>query len=175
VTLVSFNAKPITVSSNRLEWTTAQEEAGTSFTAERSGDAKTFTTLAVVTGRGMTTGSEYQLEDTAPFEGDNYYRLKVQAPTGATRYSQTVRIQRGSQPTIVAGVAVYPNPAQDWVTIQCTDATLLGTTAVVVDLNGRAMQELVLVSETHLDIRSWAAGVYVLRLPGGQSIRIIKQ
>ena len=172
VTLLAFDAKYINISLNQVSWVTAHEETGTQFTVERNGDAKTFKSIGVVTGRGIFTGSEYRFQDRAPLEGNNYYRLKNRKPNGEESYSRTVLVRNAG--TQAAGVVVFPNPSYDWVTIRCTQQGLLGSRAVLVDINGRVMQELMLDKETLLDIHAWPAGVYALRLADGNTIRIVK-
>ncbi len=172
VTLLAFGAKQINASLNRVEWKTAHEDPGTMFTVERSGDAKTFKSLGTVAGRGIFTGSEYQFDDVAPLEGNNYYRLKNQEPNGKESFSQTVLVRSEGMQNAV--VTVFPNPASDWVTIRSTDG-LLGSKAILVDMNGRVMKELVVAKVTVLDIHQLAAGVYVLRLVDGSSLRIVRK
>ena len=173
VKILAFNATHINTSLNRVEWKTAFEEAGTLFTVERSSNGNTFNSLGTVTGRGIFSGSEYMFDDHAPLEDVNYYRLQSAELNGNKSYSSILKIKNtgARKPAI----EVFPNPAHDLIAIRCIDIKLLGSNAVLTDMNGRVMKAFVLQRETSMNITDWAAGVYVLRASAGNSIKIVKK
>lgn len=168
--LLSFSAKHVGETTNQLDWATGEEEGSTTFTIERSGDAKSFTAIGVVSGKG--SGSGYRFMDKQPLTGDNYYRLQVKE-AGKSSYSQTVLV-KGSDVTTTA-VALRPNPATDRVVIRCNNAALEGSRASVWGARGRLMKTFVLEAETVWDVSEWTAGVYLLRLADGSTLRLVKQ
>ena len=172
LTLIAFSGQNISNSLNRLEWTTAKEEPDTRYTIERSGDGIAFAAIGTVTGQGMTGGS-YQLDDNAPLQGDNYYRLNILEAGPAEQFSNTVLIKGAV--AIGNDVTVGPVPATDQVVIRCTGQALLGREASVVDMDGRVMLRFVLQPETVVDVQQWAAGIYILRLPDGSGVRIVRK
>ncbi|RYD53611.1 MAG: T9SS type A sorting domain-containing protein [Sphingobacteriales bacterium] len=171
VELLHFSARRVGESINQLDWTTGAEEAGMRFRVERSSDAKTFTSIGAVSGKGP--GSAYRFMDAAPLLGDNYYRLQVPAVSGEVRYSQTVLV-KGFESASSGTVVLAPNPATDRVTIVCTDKALQGSQATIWSAEGRLMHTFVLERETTLDVHNWAVGVYLLRIQDGSTLRLIK-
>lgn len=168
--LLHFSARRVGETTNQLDWATGEEEAETSFAMERSGDAKSFTSIGVISGKGV--GSVYRFMDTAPLAGDNYYRLQVKE-VGKMTYSPVVLVKgRGDRG---ASVELAPNPATEKLRVVCRDKTLEGSQASVWSTDGRMMTSFVLEEETVLDIREWAVGVYLLRLADGNTLRLIKQ
>ena len=173
IKLLAFTAKRIKASLNIVEWKTVFEESGTFFMVERSGDGTTFNALGVVMSKGIFTGSKYLFDDNVPLEGDNYYRLKSTEPNGDKSYSSIVKIKNieGRRTVIEA----FPNPAYDLITIRCLDSKLLGSKAILSDMDGKVIRAFVLQRETLLNINRWAAGVYVLRTADGNTIRIVRK
>ena len=92
-----------------LEWETAGEINNDYMAVERSGDAKFFTEIGKQKGAGNSNMTlRYQLEDTAPLSGINYYRLRQVDYDGTTNYSKIISVNFNGttgQPTI----ALYPN------------------------------------------------------------------
>ncbi len=168
--LLHFSAKHVGEDRNQLDWATGEEEGGSVFVVERSGDARSFAAIGVVSGKG--SGSAYRFEDKQPLTGDNYYRLQVKE-AGKSSYSQTVLV-KGSDVTTTA-VALRPNPATDRVVIRCNNAALEGSRASVWSARGRLIKTFVLEKETVLDVSEWTAGVYLLRLADGSTLRLVKQ
>ena len=170
--LLAFGAQQAGEARNRIEWQTADEEPATRFSVERSGDGKTFSTLGTVAGQDGK-GNAYQLYDEAPLLGNNYYRLQITA-LGNIDYSQTVIVK--NEATKEAGqVTAAPVPATDRIVISCTDRSLQGREAVVLDVQGHLMARFVLAEASVLNVEQWPAGVYLLCMPNGSSLKLVKQ
>ncbi|MCP4460628.1 MAG: T9SS type A sorting domain-containing protein [Cytophagales bacterium] len=93
-----------------LNWSTATELNNDYFDVERSPDGIIYERIGTVDGNGTTKEVRiYNLKDTTPFLGVNYYRLKQVDYDGEFEYSNTIRV---SNNFIRAGleVTVYPNP-----------------------------------------------------------------
>ena len=98
--------------------TTATELNNDYFTVERSVDGITFDEIGIVPGHGTTANSHsYQLLDTNPYKGINYYRLKQTDYDGTTDYSQVVAVSI----EMLGKVSVFPNPASNHINIALAD------------------------------------------------------
>jgi hypothetical protein len=108
IELTSFTAvrKEKTV---MLEWETAGEVNNDYMAVERSGDARFFTEIGKVAGAGNSNSAiNYELEDTVPLSGINYYRLRQVDYDGTTNYSKIISVTFNGE-TGLPTVALYPN------------------------------------------------------------------
>ena len=69
-----------------------------------------------------------------------FYRLKQIDLDGNFKYSNVVRLRYSDKNT--ANSIVYPNPTPGQVTLLVGDNTLVGTVAVVYDINGRVLENI---------------------------------
>lgn len=117
VELLAFTGTSV-MNGNQLDWTTATETNNDYFDLERSNDGIEFTKIATIDGNGNSSSiKEYKFLDANPFEGINYYRLKQTDYNGEYSYSNIISIQSTNSATVL----VYPNPSQDFVTIDISD------------------------------------------------------
>lgn len=88
-----------------LHWETVTEINSSYFAIEKSKDAKSWNLV----GKVNTTGnnSVYSLKDEYPFNGENYYRLKMVDLAGTFEYSSMVSVSMDVENELV----IYPNPA----------------------------------------------------------------
>lgn len=95
----------------QLSWATEGEINNRLFTLERSGDNKNFKVIDSVVGAGNSSEMvEYQLPDTGPLNGINYYRLKQTDNVQRSGYSDTLAIDfHRSGPMLNA--SLYPIPS----------------------------------------------------------------
>ncbi|MEO5999354.1 MAG: endonuclease/exonuclease/phosphatase family protein, partial [Chitinophagaceae bacterium] len=108
VTLTSFSAEP---KGKRvlISWTTASELNNSQFTVERSADGKNFSAISSIKGAGTTNSiSFYQIVDSIPMPGVNYYRLKQYDIDGRQKLSDIVSVNM-SEPANNS-LRIYPNP-----------------------------------------------------------------
>lgn len=93
-----------------LEWRTTEEINSAYFDVQRSTDMHDWQMLRSVTASlGSNTTSAYNLTDSLPEPGLNYYRLKIVDSDGSYTYS---RIRSINFPEF-AWAEVYPNPVDD--------------------------------------------------------------
>jgi len=71
------------------------------------------------------------------------------------------------------GLTVAPNPAVNQIYVTVKDATLIGKTAQVVDIYGRAIATFELQQNNPINISHYAAGVYMIKLENA-AIKFIK-
>lgn len=155
---------------NRIDWATAIETGNNTFEVEHSFNGSIFTTLGTLPGRG--SHSEYSFYDDAPFNGTNYYRLKITDESGAKAYSSIAVVRNNSTG---GRIAITPVPSTTEITIINTDETLNGKAAEVYSMEGRLMANFALQFRQTIDIRSWPSGIYILRLPEGGVMRLVKE
>lgn len=108
IELTSFTATP-KEKSVMLNWETAGEINNDYMAVERSGNAREFTEIGKIAGAGNSNSPlQYQLEDTAPLKGINYYRLRQVDYDGTINYSNIISVNFNATPGIPT-VALYPN------------------------------------------------------------------
>ena len=156
---------------NRLDWTTGIESEGTTFSIERSTDGRNFT--AIGTRNGKDRAADYTFYDEQPLIGTSYYRLRVTESGGNSQYSNIATIFTNS--TGGGAVAISPVPATRSFRITCSDVSLTGQVAIVYNMQGMEVYRMILSADQAIDISGWAAGIYSLKLPGGNMLRLVKQ
>lgn len=171
VKLIGFSGRA-EGASNRLDWQTAVEDMGTTFSIERSNGHTGFELLSVASGKG--SNSMYTFYDRQVPDGTTSYRLKIIEAGGAVTYSSAISILNSGEGN-GAKVSIYPVPASQSLTISCARGSLDGSTAAVHDAQGSVVVTFTLSGTQVLDIRNWAAGVYTLRLADGTALKILKQ
>jgi hypothetical protein len=91
-----------------LDWSTASELRFDHFLVEKSTDGHTFTELGIVAGHGTTRDSHaYQLVDTNPVIGKNYYRLTSVDVDNTKEVFDIIDVHYVNEKNI----QIYPNPA----------------------------------------------------------------
>jgi hypothetical protein len=112
--------------------------------------------------------SGYSYVQVSPAAGVNYYRVKLTSLDGAVVYSPVVTINVGSG--VSSGLSIYPNPASSAVVV-----TVPRAAAAVIEVynsGGGLMQGLATTSSVNtLGIGVWAAGVYVVKVVQGGTVR----
>ena len=161
----------------QLHWQTATEINNSHFEVEWSTDGSDFTPNAsseswikirTVQGRGTTNeAQEYGFLHTYPANGENYYRLRqVDLPAGQTgfdgawEYSKTIQINYELS-TDHAPLAIYPNPANDFITIQNGKT---GDVVEIFNVNGQLVKAIQINSTIQRQsIRDLSSGLYFIR------------
>ncbi|CAN5775048.1 hypothetical protein BH11BAC7_BH11BAC7_31120 [soil metagenome] len=76
-----------------LKWTTASETGNDFFTVERSMDGISFSQIGNINGAGNSSQIlSYHFNDTDPFAGINYYRIKQTDHNGQYSYSKIIAV-----------------------------------------------------------------------------------
>jgi hypothetical protein len=102
-----------------------------------------------------------------------WYRILQTDVNGHTSYSPVIRlIPTGNSGSIL----VYPVPARQIVTLQITGDALLHTKALLMDGAGRPVQAIIINSyNTTINMSNLPAGIYILQLANGTSVKMIKE
>lgn len=152
-----------------LTWATAQERDNAFFQVERSQDGRAFTALGRVAGQGTSTSThEYAYSDAAPLAAHSYYRLRQVDRDGTEHFSAIRTVAAVAEAGARLLATAYPNPTPGRLTLRCTDAAPKTLHVVVSTPVGKVLQTLELplngAAEATLDLTSYPAGVYLLRL-----------
>jgi len=180
---ISLSALPVNLVSfsgtkkdgfNLLQWSTASEQNTRNFEIQRSEDGNDFTAIATISAAGNSDRLlNYQYDDRSLSASPvYYYRLKMVDLDGSAKYSSIVFIKNA----VTLTTTVYPNPAIDHITINISDKSLLNTSAVLSDLNGKVIQRISLTqTSTQVNVSSYTRGMYLLKFNDGTSIKIVKE
>lgn len=168
----SFTAVPGPSCSIVLSWSAAQAQAD-HFRVERSADGKTFNTVPAPVSR---SDEQFSLTDAAPLPGRNIYRLAIAEEGEPLLYSNVITI--ADPCAMPAQLKIYPNPANDAVTVILDHLQDGAATIDLLDITGNVLKTFSVAStENTLDLQSIAPGSYVLRIHNGslqESVRILK-
>lgn len=110
VELVSFQANKAGDQRIRTEWITASETNNDYFTIEKTLDGIHFEEVGRVRSAGNSTHlNHYALEDTNPYSGVSYYRLKQTDVDGSETYSNMVSVHNFE---MLDQLHIVPNPVE---------------------------------------------------------------
>ncbi len=153
VTFSNFDVK-LQESGVLVSWSTASEQNNDHFEVERSGEAKTFSSLGVVKGNGNSNAiSKYQFTDNAPLPGMNYYRIRQVDLDGSVSYSTMRAIENRNAVSVL-----YPNPGKDEVNIR---NVVSGSVITIADKNGRTIKTLKATQkEINIPVAEFGSGIY---------------
>ncbi|MCW3083340.1 MAG: domain containing protein [Bacteroidetes bacterium] len=179
IELLSFDAKTL---DNKVDvsWSTASETNNDFFTLERSADAINFNSVATIQGAGNSTQLlNYRYTDEAPLDGTSYYRLMQTDFNGTSHVSEMVPVTTGT----FSISAVYPNPADDALTIdlhfpqessvEISVKNMLGITLQVTEFSQKEGDQ-----SCTLHLASIPKGIYLLCIKSGDKLyqnKFIKQ
>ncbi|HZZ74547.1 MAG TPA: T9SS type A sorting domain-containing protein, partial [Puia sp.] len=168
--LSDFNALLKNDQTVLLSWFTTEEMNIMDFEVQKSIDGSSWNTIGTVEANdhGSTKGS-HSFTDKNPSNGINYYRLIIQNTDGLTGYSPA----RSIIITSVAGISVFPNPANHIIYISLTDAGT-ETNIMLISSTGQVLSSSVMgqsdKSITTFNIRDYPAGIYFVRIGCGDKI-----
>jgi RHS repeat-associated protein len=176
VTWLYFKGKTVS-KNNLLDWATANEQNTKSFDVERSLNGTVFNKIGNVAAAGNSNQSNnYQYTDPNIDRLNSetmFYRLKQIDLDGNFKYSNIVRLRYVDKNPIHS--IVYPNPTPGQVTILVGDNKLLGTTAVLYDINGRVLENIkISASSQAVDLSRYTNGTYFIKLNNKEVLKIIK-
>jgi uncharacterized repeat protein (TIGR03803 family) len=155
-----------------LLWAVESEQNVSRYEVEKSSNGVNFSLINDVSARNTGIRDSYTTTDLNPFNGDNYYRLKIIDIDGSYSYSKVVRINFSK----AEQVSLQPNPATDFVIVKgLKDYQQIR----VVDMTGRVqLQKNIQQSIEQLDISKLTKGIYIIELiKEGEttSVKLLKQ
>ena len=178
VTLVSFAGR---LNNNiiGLHWETSSEINCKGFYVEKSSNGRNFENIGFVASAGQNGTSnlplQYVLNDLKPFTGNNYYRLQQVDFDGRISFSKSILIRYNGNGI---ALALYPNPAQQFVNVTIQSSITRTATVVINDAQGKILlQQPVQMTngllQLPIDIRSFAAGTYWLELKTKENAPVV--
>jgi hypothetical protein len=164
-----------------VRWTTASEHNSSHFNVERSTDGSSWDLMTTTNAAGNSTITQvYEVKDFDVRAYETiYYRLQQFDQDGASKQYGPVSVSCSDGQN---SWEVFPNPAGNEVTILLKgDYAAEFTQIHITDINGKSMQ-VIQYEQGQLitvDLRSYAPGVYIVRLKDGeqnnQFVRLVKQ
>jgi len=172
VEFISFTGRLLPDNTVRLEWQAIPDQQHDYFEIEKSADGANFISI----GRGPAT-PPYWGTDTAPFTGNNFYRIKQVDKDGTISYSNTIVVYYAQLRSIVS---IYPNPVNDVLHIKLSVAKADQYFISITDLAGRKVQEERLIAtgtelSGDIDMRRQAAQLYILTIRNSKNEHITTQ
>jgi GEVED domain/Secretion system C-terminal sorting domain len=157
-----------------LDWITATEINSNYFAIERSVDGINWEWVLTQSAKGNTNiQNNYEDKDFRPYNGVSYYRLKMVDTDGSYVYSnvEVVTLQNNFN------AFIYPNPANDILTIELEEGLLNLKQAEVRTSIGDMILTLPINNENNrytISIEQLSSGVYFIIL-GEQRLKFIVQ
>ena len=157
-----------------LSWGTAREVNAERIVIERAGPELAFTVI----GRQRPAGSaeleaDYTFTDTAPLNGQNFYRIAQVDFDGAVNYSEVRQVNFG---TAALELAVFPNPAVRTLNVRGASAEA-GQTLEVFSAAGKLILTVPARADAavqRIDVSDLPRGQYILRDGRGESVRFVR-
>jgi hypothetical protein len=116
LTLLSFTGKAMNEQEVLLQWITAGEFNTKDFEVEWNDDGQHFSKIAVLPAAGNSSQNlHYSYLHKLPFDGNNYYRLKMFDIDGRFTYSPVIKIKIAITKD---KIVVFPNPDNDLLQLQ---------------------------------------------------------
>jgi lysophospholipase L1-like esterase len=145
----------------KLSWSTAFEEGNTYFEIQRSMDGNNFQTLYRKGGVGRE--SNYSWTDLSPFNGKNFYRLKI-IEAGKTSYSRIIPIINDVTKLITS---LYTDGSQLYVQLNANRDQSVAI--AVINFSGSVVKQQSLKlngpnTATKISISEFASGHYYVRV-----------
>ncbi len=177
VMLLSFTAEAVGTS-HLIKWVTTSEINTNRFEVQRSANGRDFVSVGNKTPMGGSgNGATYSFNVSQPWQGNNFYRLKMVDNDGTVAYTNIVLLKN----TAGLQVSVYPNPTADWLYVSIPAfANSQPINASLLDGAGKLVAQPLLIAGTRngIAVSHLPAGVYTLRCIIQQQnfvVRFIKQ
>ncbi len=164
----------------RVSWNVEDNNGNVTYEVERSTDGENFQLVGTVTDPMETdNGIQYfEFFNITPKKGRSYYRVRAIEDNGNALLSDV-------DDAVIFGDSelslVYPNPANDLVTIEFFDTFDQEVTLEVVSINGKRMATIQLpanVERQQIDLSAFPTGAYFIRMKYGKSdvktVRVLK-
>jgi hypothetical protein len=149
----------------QLNWKTAMEIDNNFFVVERSTDTRTWTSIATL--KGAKESKTYSYTDGQPTTPVSYYRLKQVDLDETFSYSPVIHVVGCAGKT--KAVTLYPNPTATGVYLAAEQ--IEGTEYDLYDSKGILLRKGSMQNgTTYIDMSTWAAGTYFLKLRQNNSI-----
>ena len=175
-----FDAEKVDETRVRLQWQTFTERNNARFEVQRSADGQSFTTIGTVTpATPDNDGAQYEWDDLAPMNGNNWYRLKQVDLNGATTLTETKLIVTSHDQVYIE--SLFPNPikAAQTLTLRIGTPEAQKAKIKVLDAFGKTVarhrsQLEAGMNAVELETKELAAGIYFVQVQAGPK-RIVRK
>lgn len=160
----------------RLDWTVDSKTNLDYFTLERAADDYNFTEIADISATDFTTRpQQYSYRDFGALTGMTYYRLKQTSLDGSFKYGQVIGVQQKDE--LSAKVSLFPNPSDDFITIELEEYASAEIEVCLFDMQGKLLRTQYIskgktIGQVATD--SLTNGQYLVRLRNGLDTTSIK-
>jgi hypothetical protein len=151
-----------------ITWKVSETEV-MSYSVEKKANTTDYINIGMLPSSGNGTHS-YTFTETAPLTGEGIYRIKQIDKSGRFSYSSTIVLRSRSEKTYW----LYPNPVASITTLYTNDQALFNNIALLTDPAGKELRRITLQSSTTIDLSAYTPGIYLLKMPDGQVIRLVK-
>lgn len=156
--------------SNLLKWTSVGEKNLINYEVERSSDGKNFESIGLIKATNSSANTNYSfIDENLGTNSINYYRLKINENKGVNSYSNIISISNNAGQNIL--VEVYPNPAQNSISIKLEENNTFESAAIF-DINGKQILNTTLSND--IDISTLLPGVYTIKVKTNSSEQKVK-
>lgn len=172
--LFHFAGRMNAVKTVDLSWKTAQEKNVSHFEIEKSSDKISFSKTGEVDAIGNTSAiSTYSFNDATPFNGSNYYRLKIVDIDEQYAYSNVLLINALTNSSAIT--SLYPNPAGETLNLELSISKSEQSILQIIDGIGNRVIEMPLLLEKgnllhKINVSTLATGQYILQIVVGNEI-----
>ena len=172
VEFISFTGELLPDKTVLLQWEAITDQQHDYFEMEKSADGTNFISI----GKGPSSAPYWGI-DTAPFTGNNFYRVKQYDKDGAFTYSNTINVYNDPGSFYVS---VYPNPVDDILHVKINIAKADQYLISITDMAGRKVHEEKIIAtgtemQTNIDMRRQAAQLYILTVRNNKNEVITTQ
>jgi hypothetical protein len=161
--LLSFEGYLNEHNETMLKWVTVLEEGTSYFEVQYSKNGDQFISLSNVNARGET--SSYNYLHCCPAEGNSYYRLRMVDQDGKFSFSRTILV---TYTKLKTGLVIFPNPANDHITIEYPRAGKNGLLRII-NANGSLVRIVPVLKgsdQQWLSLKGMAKGIYRVQYEG---------
>jgi hypothetical protein len=161
-----------------LKWETTAEKNVSHFEIERSHVNAAFVQIGHAEAKGNSAIQQhYDFNDSNPFNGMNYYRLKTIDEDGLYTYSNIISLMMNSGRAAV--ITVYPNPAKQLINIGIDLLSPENTTVSIVDMLGNIVKNVPVKLQKGMNVipvnlGQAAAGTYFIKVRLQNEIQVHK-
>jgi hypothetical protein len=172
IELLSFEVSKQGTQQTLVEWSTALELDNNYFVIERSQDGTHWSPIGTVAGAGNSHSIlSYSFIDQEAAEGFNYYRLQQVDYNGKSSFSTIRSLNFGSE----LSISIFPNPAQDALTVQIYNLKGDVTIELINTLGQSVLIKTNATASNTLDLSGMSAGVYYANITGTEMETVIEK
>jgi len=159
VTLVDFALEALN-DAVVLNWVTVSESNSAYFTVEKTIDGKVWENIGQVNAAGNSNSTNnYQLTDTRPVNGLQYYRLVQTDLNGDSYNSEVLSVNFTNMNS--NEITIYPNPSSGMSYIKWDTNDIQNI--IVVDQSGRTITEIQPENSAYLNASDYKSGVHFVK------------